>query len=123
MACGYKNGKWECDSDLSFMNDGSSFDTRPVGPYKSGVDAITPTTMNETSTGLFDMFSPSNPNFGSNIGGAGQLLGGLGGLYQAYTGKQYYDQMGDYLDKQMGLYQQEIDRRNKTRESYAHAFN
>jgi hypothetical protein len=99
---------------------------QPTNPYLVGQNnmslGVAPTTTTGTNTGLFNMFSPSNPSFGSNIGGAGQLLGGIGGLYSAFTAKDYYDQTSDILDQQMGLYEQELDRRNKTRESYSTAF-
>jgi len=90
----------------------------PSVPYATTVTKPYPTPASN-STG---MFSPSNPNFGSNIGNTGLLMNGLGGLYSAFSAKDYYDQTSDILDQQMGLYQQEIDRRNKTRDSYSTAF-
>ena len=99
---------------------------QPTNPYLVGQNQMTvgvPTTTTANSgTGLFDMFSPSNPNLGSNIGNTGLLLGGLGGLYSAFSAKDYYDQTSDILDQQMGLYQQELDRRNNTRQGYSTAF-
>ena len=88
----------------------------------SGVKAPTITPAAKGGDSLWSQLTGGGNNLGSNMLGIGSLMGGLGGLYGAYNAKNYYDDMSGMLDRQMGLYESEVDRRNKTRDSYSNAF-
>jgi len=70
-----------------------------------------------TNNGLFGSLTATEalPFVNSGIGA------GLG-LYQLYNTNRYLDNVGDALNRQQGLYEDEIARRNQTRESYGSAF-
>ena len=138
MACGYnKNGLYVCDSgtNISGVNNVAGLNqlmnqNKPANTFTRQGEMLpyVPNTTgsntgSNTNTGLFASlgnFIKKEP--GNFMQGTGSLLQGIGGLYGAYAGKQYADDMSNYLDRQMGLYESEIDRRNKTRESYGSAF-
>jgi len=96
-----------------------------VNPYPSVFQStnsanITPNGgSNAGSNSLFDWIG-NNP--GTSLMGLGYATQGLGNLYGTLTMADYFKDASSALDKQQGLYENEIARRNQTRESYGSAF-
>ena len=73
-----------------------------------------------SGSGFKDFFTGSNA--GNNLQGLGGMLSGVSGIYSAMKSKDYYDDMSNIMNRQMGLYERELDRRNNTRQGYSTAF-
>jgi hypothetical protein len=106
-----------------YMDEPTITEVIDVPNYPTITNGVVTKPTTATATGSNGLWSQLTGNsLGSNMLGIGSLMGGLGGLYGAYNAKNYYDDMSGMLDRQMGLYEQEVDRRNKTRDSYSNAF-
>ena len=89
---------------------------KPVGPYSSNVNAITPTVLNTNSSGLGLWDSLSNPGLWQ---GMGSFMGGLGSLGNMGLGFKSLGLLEDQLAMQQDAWSEqkaELDRLRQTRD-------